>query len=396
VKKFIVSAVCAGLCAGGSAGAFAEEGKGIKMGGAKLLPSMLIEISEDDNIFSQPDNEESSRITRLKPRLEYLADNEQYTFSLAYIGDWGEYASSSDDDYDDHAGELNLSVSPSDIFRLSFNVYTGRLHEARGSLASEGASAISRNTPDEYDQNNYGVEFDFGRESAMFGASVAHTFEDKEYTNNDEATATLSRSESAIAGRLYSKLSGGKTRLFLEGIENEVEYDTLGAQGQVQDSEESTVSIGAEWEATAKTSGQIKVGRLNKDFDSGFDDDLSVWFVGVTWSPSDYSHFTLSSSQDAKESNGNGLYIEAQDHSLTWTHYWSDRFQSEITIASGTDEYPGFGRDDDRDNVKVGFTYDWKYWLTVGLSYTRDERESNVAQFDYERDIALLSFDVAL
>ena len=331
----------------------------------------------------------------MRPNLEYRAQGDKARFSANYNGNFGQYASSSDDDYDDHTFDVALGLTPNDFFSVDFDASTARLHEDRGSLASEGSAGVSRTDPDEYDLTEYGVVFDFGRDSARFGLSLGFDSSDREYTNNETVTSFLDREETTVTAKLYSKISD-RTQVFLQGIETDVEYDEIGPSGDNLDSDETALYIGAEWNITGKLMGEAKVGRLDKDFDSGFDDDLGVWFVSLTWSPREHSHFSIYSSQDAMEGNGSGLYNESTNHSITWIHNWSNRLQSEISVGTGSSDYANFPRKDDLDNYKFGLSYQWQRWLSVGLSFSHDERDSNLPQFDYDRDIAAIEFDLSL
>ena len=58
--------------------------------------------------------------------------------------------------------------------------------------------------------------------------------------------------------------------------------------------------------------------------------------------------------------------------------------------------YEGDPRNDDLTNFSVGFDYDWQRWITVGASISRDDRESNDSQFDYDRNIVSVSLDMSL
>ena len=157
------------------------------------------------------------------------------------------------------------------------------------------------------------------------------------------------------------------------------------------------MSIGATWEATGKTTGSIKVGRLDKEFvaASRRNSDITVWDVDITWSPRTYSRLLLSASQDAQETNGTGSFIEQQNLSIVWLHAWSDRLNSTVMISTGEDEFDENPRVDDRRAFSVGLSYDWKRWATFGVNYSYSERDSNTSRFDFWKNILTFSLDMS-
>ena len=142
----------------------------------------------------------------------------------------------------------------------------------------------------------------------------------------------------------------------------------------------------------------IRIGEVEKDFDSAArgKDDINIWEAELTWSPRTYSHFILNASKAPRETNGTGDFIEAQDTSLTWMHAWSDVLNSTITVAFGEDEYANNNRQDDREIISLGLSYDWKRWITVGASYRMQERDSNQGQFDYDKNVFMINLDMSL
>jgi hypothetical protein len=318
--------------------------------------------------------------------------------ALSYSGDYGVYQDSDDDDYDDHTVSFDASVSPSDFVEASFGASYGWLHDNRGEGSSEGLNAASRGEPDEYEISSVNVDLDFGRDSAMFGFLLQMSRDDIEYQNNLNETVFRNRDETDLVGRVYANISGGKTKVFVQASQKDNSYDEDPILGGKLDSDEDGYSVGIEWEATGKTSGLIRVGEVDKEFDSAAreDDSINIWEVQVAWSPRTYSHIILNSSSQPRETNGTGNFIEAQDTSLTWLHAWSDDLSTTFTYTDGNDEYSNANREDDRQNISLSLSYDWRRWMTIGANYTHSERDSNQNEFDFDRNIVSVSVDMAL
>ncbi|MBT7371647.1 MAG: outer membrane beta-barrel protein [Gammaproteobacteria bacterium] len=372
--------------------------QGIDLGGGKLIPQLSVSTKHDDNIFSQSTSEESDTITSIKPSLQWLQEKDTTSLAVTYSGDYGKYWDNSDDDYDDHTVSFDGAFAASEYARVKVGASYGWLHDNRGEGSSEGINALSRGDPDEYEISRAGIDLDLGRESAMLGFRLSASQDDIEYQNNRNETVFRDRDEGYVAGRVYLNLSGGKTKLFAQASEKDISYDEDPLLGGKLDSDESGYSVGIEWEATGKTTGMISIGEVEKEFDSAArgEDDINTWDAEITWSPRTYSHFVFGASSAPRETNGTGNFIEAQDTSITWIHGWSDILNSTITLARGNDEYANDAREDDRDLISVGISYDWKRWITVGASYQYQERDSNQAQFDYEKNVILINFDMSL
>ena len=374
----------------------APDPQAFDFGAVKFIPTMKLTQSVNSNIYSQPTNEESDSITNFEPVLQFLAEKNTSSLAFTYSGDFGNYWDNSDDNYADHTFSIDAAASPTDLFSFDLGASVGRRHDNRGEGSSEGQNFTSRREPDEYDINDVNVLVGIGRPNAMVGFEFEAGRTDIDYTTNESETRFRDRDESSVAGRIYIQASG-KTRVFAEVTSKEFEYETPPLLGSLLDSEQQGFSVGATWDITGKTSGSVKVGSVDKEFDTGgSSDDFTNWDVNIVWSPRTYSHVFLSSSQDARETNGTGAFIEVSNTSVTWQHGWSDRTRSIVSVGVGSSEYAGDTRSDDDSSFSVGLDYDWHRWITVGASITRTDRDSNVAAFDFDRNIFAVSLDMSL
>lgn len=374
------------------------EPQAVDIAGGKLIPLLKLSQKYDDNIFSQASSEESDQITQIKPSVQWIQQIDTTSLAVTYSGDYGRYWDSDDDNYDDHTLSFDAMLSPSDFAAFDLGASYAKLHDNRGEGSSEGLNALSRPDPDEYDISNIELEADFGREDAMFGFRVNASKSDIEYQNNRNETVFRDRDERYLAARIYGKLSGGKTKFFVEASQEDFSYDEAPLLGGTLDSEEEGFAVGMEWEATAKTTGSIRVGEIEKEFDSVArgKDNVITWDVDITWSPRTYSTVILSASQAPMETNGTGTFIDARDYSISWMHSWSDILSSTIAFGQGEDNYGNSVRNDDRDMISIGVSYDWRRWMTIGATYSYSDRDSNNDAFDYEKNVFLINVDMSL
>lgn len=376
----------------------AVEPQAVDLGTFDFIPTLSLSQSYDDNIFRQPDDdEESSGITRVSPTLQFVAQDRNNTYAFTYDGDYGVYSNDSDDNYDDHTLSADFHLDLNSMNTVDLGAAYGKLHDNRGEGASEGVVAESRDEPDEYDIAGVNGTWAIGRPGAMFGVELDAGYTDIEYTNNRRETRFRDRDDQSFAARLFGRVSP-KTRLFVEASTKDISYDNRPLAGARLDNDEQALSVGAEWEATARTTGRVKVGRTDKEFDAASrgDTEFTSWEAEVSWMPRTYSEFVLSWSNQPRETNGTGNFIESEDLQLVWTHGWSDRLTTNLTMGLGDDEFDNNPREDEREFLSAGVEYDFRRWVSVNAAYSYKERDSNIRVFQWDQNVFTVGVDLSL
>jgi hypothetical protein len=335
-------------------------------------------------------------ITQLRPQVQFLSQQDNNVYALTYRGDYGFYASSSNDDYNDHAFTFDVRADLGPKARATLTADYSFLHEGRGTGASEGVGA-SRRDPDELDSAGLAGGIEFGAADAIFNVGLEASTTDLEYQNNRSETMFRDRRDNRFAGTVYWRVAP-RTRLLLEAGRRNIEYDTVPLVSGSLDSDEQTLKAGVSWAITGKTEGTFKAGRTEKDFDeaSRGDEQIASWDLDVSYSPRTYSSFLLSANRGPKETNGTGSFIDSKGISLAWQHAWSERLHTTLHLASTVDEFFGSTRDDDIDQVGISLDYDFRRWLNVAFGYSNDDKDSNLNQFDYDRNVFTVSVNLSL
>jgi hypothetical protein len=180
-----------------------------------------------------------------------------------------------------------------------------------------------------------------------------------------------------------------KTYVLAEVRQSDISYElsTVPASGR-----ERRYYGGVSWEATAATTGTLKLGRLEREFDSGRPKFTgSSWEGLITWAPRTYSTFDFYTSRQTNESTGLGNFILSDIYGATWNHAWSSVLSTAVILRGQRDDYQGFDRNDKTGTLGVKVGYRFRRWLTVGAEYNHTRRDSNVNQFDYDRNLYLLT-----
>lgn len=385
------------LAASGLSTPIAAQPGVIDLGGFEFTPSVTVEQVYDDNLFLQEGGSaESGWITKVRPRLTFSTDVGPAELGISYVGDYGKYWGSSQDNYDNHSLAFDIRVDERLMHGLDFDVGYSRRAVPRGEGAAQGPIADARSEPDVYDQANVGVTWSFNQ-SGRIGFRIGGTASDLEYQNNRIETQFLDRSSTGVQAAVTSQVAPN-TRVFLEAAQSEIDYDQLPLFGDTLDSEESRLSVGVEWELTARTTGSARFGRTDKDFDalSREDIDQASWDVSLSWAPRTYSVFTFTTFGAPQETNGFGRAIDSSNYSVAWSHQWPSQLSTNVTVQAGADDYVGDVRKDDRVGVSVGANYKVYRWLRMNFGFEWNERSSNTAGFDFQQRKATFGLTATL
>ncbi|HEY5623343.1 MAG TPA: outer membrane beta-barrel protein, partial [Gammaproteobacteria bacterium] len=217
----------------------------------------------------------------------------------------------------------------------------------------------------------------------------------RRYTDSQQAAAISDHNAGAVGGTFYWRIMP-KTRLLFQG--RYATFDYVDPSNPL-DSSEKRAYIGAQWDATAKTSGFAKFGYMRKDFASSLQNAAgSSWDVGIRWSPRTYSVFDLSALKTFNESTGIGGAIISQRAGASWSHAWNSRLSHRLAYFNIRSKYVDsvLDRRDDAHDIGIKLNYQFRPWLSFGAEYIHTDRDSNVAEFRYKRNVIFLTIGARL
>ena len=364
---------------------------GFPVGPMTVYPGIDLAIGHDDNLFLQPTAPKSSRFTVVSPYVRAEARPGPHKFDIGLRIDDGRYHSSAADNYTDYSLLGNGDIVFSGRAGLKLRAEHRHGHDARGSTDR----AIS-GEPDEYDNTGIDGVFRYGAPGARGRIEIDAGAFARRYTNNRLTTEAADRDTGQLGGTFFWRVMP-RTELLAQVGFRDIDYQLAAS---TLDSTESRYLVGVKWEATAKTTGIAKIGRLKKDFDSPLRQDFSgsSWDVGVRWSPLTYSVFDLNTSKQTDESTGFGDAIVTKLYGLTWSHAWTSRLRTQALANYRTETFSGaaVGREDDTTSWGLRVGYDFRRWLRFGAEYTHFDRDSNTAGFDYKRNLLLFTVGATL
>ena len=347
-----------------------------------FYPSISVKQTSDDNIFRQPAASEiSDDFTSIAANLLLIKTFGKHQLTAEYAGDYADYNKNTDEDYTDHTVNLNLLLDLTKKFNIDVQANYKDVHEPRGSAGTVNGS----NKPNEYTEKRIFTGFSFGRKTAKAQVELDVAAVDTEYTNN--AQSARDRDNQIVSARAFYNV-GNKTALFVEAKQNTVDYAT-----GTLDSTENFYHLGLRWDATNKTTGEIKVGSFDKDFDAASqkDGDGTSYEASITWSPKTYSQFTLGLSRAPQESSTADNFYTSRLVSLDWIHSFGQKLDLTVNASDGVDEYSLGVREDKLMNAGLGLSYEFRRWMDVGLNYTYSKRDSTDNTADYTDNLVSLS-----
>ncbi len=353
-----------------------------------ITPWVVAGVGNDSNVGLSDANKVSSRITVLNPAVAAALKGDAQSYVAKYYGSYGRYASSSKDDYYDHALALDAD-----------NTWTGRLdshvrldyikgHDPRNALRLN-------NAPERWHTSFARAAMHYGAEGAEGQVDVEAGYGSKRYDTNTAVTSGFDRDERPLAGTFYYRLAP-ETQALVQVRDTHFAY--VSSFSSALSSSERRYLVGIRWLATAKTEGSLKVGTMKKTFDTGVlpSGSGTTWEGSVKWSPLTYSIIDLSAMRTMNEATGTGNFIITSQQSMNWNHDWSSRTRSTLAVENATDSFQGAAREDKRKNYGLKLSYGVERWLRVGAELQRQDRSSTDAQFSYTRNLSLFTVEGSL
>jgi hypothetical protein len=364
--------------------------RGVNLGeGLSLYPSIGASFGRDDNLFLSHVNEKSSTVYMLAPGLKLQARGATSLFTVDLNSTMARYEQSRADDYTDihFGGTGEFVLSSRTGLRLGAEYNKG--HDARGSTDRAGTAE-----PDEYRNNGVNGLFAFGGNEARGRVELETGAYRKRYLNNHATTFASDRDNSNFAGRFFARFTP-KTSFLIEARTEKFDYTS---PVSLLDSRERQYLAGVTWDATAATSGTIKVGKIYKNFLSSRVADFSGtgWDATVQWAPMTYSRVGFYAIKDFGESTGIGDFVLSKRAGVNWTHDWNSRLSTIASLGRVNDDFTNGGRSDSTDSIGFKVNYRLHRWLTIGGELSNVDRDSNISTFRYKRNIYLLTVGATL
>jgi hypothetical protein len=369
----------------------ASAQSGIPVGSMTAYPGVDISIGYNDNLVRQSSQRISSTAVIIAPYIVLEGRNGPHSFDIRYRGMTARYSDSPNDNFNNNYFQANA--------QFAFGIRTDVALRFDLNFGSDPRGSTDRpitNSPDRYREIGLGGRYGYGASGAKGRLEFDAEYRQRRYTNNSQAASESDLDTTVFGATFYWRVMP-KTRLLFQGRYADFDYvdptNTL-------DSTEQLVYVGAQWDATAKTTGYAKVGYRWKDFASATRQDTSSnsWDVGVRWSPRTYSVFDFSTRMQFDESTGLGDTIDERRAGVSWSHAWNSRLSHSLSYFNIRDDYVGGGTDrkDNTHDMGIKVNYQFRRWARFGAQYVHTRRDSNDPLYGYRRNVILFTLGASL
>ena len=362
----------------------------VQLGGSPLYatPWVYAGFGNDSNVLFTDGNELDSAYQIYSAGVSLDARDANSVFMMSLLGSHGRYNDSDADNYTDSSARASydLAFTSRSFLRASWDYMRG--HDPRGST-DRGIGG----SPDKYFVSTPGLMYSYGAPTAPGRMEFWVSRAVKRYLNNRDFTEGSDRNTVDYGGAFYWRVMP-KTQLLVEARGTNLDYqmDQSPLSGR-----EARFYAGVTWEATASTSGTVKLGRLEKRFDSNLPKfSGGSWEAMVSWLPRSYSKVDVYSSRQPIESTGLGSFILSDASGIIWTHGWTSFFTTEANAQVRKDKYKGFDRKDDITGFGLKANYKFRRWMTLGAEYQHTERDSDLQGYDYDKNLWLISATLSM
>lgn len=347
--------------------------------GFTITPTLNASIGYDDNITTTPSNELSANVYKLAPELKAKTEFGDFVgLDLNTKAEKGVYSGQSFNNYYDYSFGTGLGFRLSSKQSLALNYDFSRSHDPAGSPTAVAVNAIEK-----YRTNSGTLAYKFGNKDSVARLEFAVSGEGKRY--KEQASSGKNFDSEKIDATVFVGVAP-RTEVFVQAIAGEYDFITVNAL----DNDDTQAYLGVKWEATAKTTGSVKIGKQEKDYTQRtpkLEQDETVWEAGVKWEPRSYSAFTLDLSRSVGNGNGTtntALTENAVDRTTTaigWEHKWSDDVKTTTAASLNNEEYLGGTRNGiEADilafNAGLEFKVERNFTLHMNYSYTDKEAEN--------------------
>jgi len=346
--------------------------------------SLGVAVATTDNVNRVPESSElydSDTVIAFTPRLGYQTNLGRHQAFIEYSGFSENYQDFTNLDAMDNRihGAINFDLTD----KLDAGIWAGwaDVNERRG---TSGAPVLQID-PNEVEITDFGGDLRYGTMAARhMQFRIGVEAENWRYQNNDQQFRD--RDTTGAYGEIHYNVSDITSVFVLAGFRN---FEYTSANAANSDSDETTLEVGAEWQATSKTSGRVSVGQQDKDYDdpSVEDQDTTTYLARVSWNPKSYTTVNFYGSKRFEEAS---TVLGDAFVSTLWgigaTHSFAKRWNGNIHYNYITDDYDD-GREDNYHDFGIGVNYLFRWWLSFGAQYGYIKRDSTLAINEYDENV---------
>lgn len=344
-----------------------------------------------DNFYYGTDDEERTAALGavIAPRAEYKAAKGKLDLLGSVAGEFGSFDTpGSADDYEDATVNGALSWLATRRGRLDLRAGFERRHDPFGINRTESAAARDEDL-DIWHALQAGMLFHYGSPEATLNAEVGLSTLEKSYQTNQADTQFLDYRETSAQYALFYNI-GAKSSVLFDFVRNNVSFQHSFTPADSRAGNEYRVRTGLRWLASAKTSGDVRVGVYRRDFEvSTANEEGLDWEISATWAPRARTLLEFRTERASQESYRIDTQVNlTRTARFGWKQYWGARTSSKLEVGRGQTEFVGLDRKDTLYNLGLAVDYALSKSLVAVMSVDSFSRTSNDPASEFDRYIA--------
>lgn len=341
-----------------------------------------------DNFFNQPQVKQDAMGGVVSPLIDYRSGTRKIDLDGSISGEYGTFdIPGSVDDYLDAAAGAKIGIKTDLRNRFVLNAGFNHDHDPFGADRTENATFRTTDL-DRWNQVQGGLRYLFGTPGARVSAEIGLSKRRKHYITNRSSTQVLdSESDTADYAVFYHFTPKTSALVDFSRTDSEFEFPFTTPGAELRDGTLYRLRVGTRWLATAKTSGDIRVGVRRRTFDSGRPDVEGLdWQAAMQWSPRAASLIEFRAGRSEQDSySANTRTIDTGFGAIEWKQNWTSRTKSSLNLEYIQLKFVGSTRTDDLIRAGVGINYLALSYLSVVTRFSYEDRSSNLGGRDYER-----------
>lgn len=380
--------------------------------GNHIHPFIELETVFSDNIFETKNDKESDTIVYTRPGIwlcmpgadQQIVDIETSTDSAggATLTRFNDNEMIRYQSYFLYSPEFETYLGNSDYNEINHTAEGYFLYNFPGGLSVELLDKYITSHDDiikDYDNIDYANNYLSG--SVAYDATEKIRLRlDYDIFNVDyESRANVKdRVDNTISTYVFFKIRP-KTSIFFQYINTDVDYDSS-VSSQSWDSTENSFLLGLRWDVTSKTTGTLKAGYQNKDYDNSELGDADLFKVEMTgkYEINGRSSLTCRLRNEFTESDeAYAYYIKANSLLTVYEYSVTERITGYMGLFYEQEDYGRIDRKDTTLDISPSLAYAYNDWLSFNAAYTFETVDSTGSDKDedYTKNSILLSLSAA-
>ncbi len=366
----------------------------LDFGGGVWKPSLKISGLYTDNFYNEDVGTQSAYGTLINPELGYTTEAGRISLNASVDGEYGTFdVPGSADDYLDAQVKSLLTWNAGTRNRFDLSGGLRHDHDDFGVDRTEDLTVRGVDL-DRWNLASGGLRYRFGANGAAVNAELGVFGLKKHYITNRAATQVLDY-DSVGADYVLSYHYSPKSSVLIDFTRADVEFDTPIGTAENRDGVTYRARLGARWQATAKTSGDVRVGVRRRTFNDGTQALEGLdWQASIQWAARPKTLFDLRTLRSEQESYSAGArVIDLKTVGLAWTQTFTARLRSILDLNTTRATFVGDNRRDDIYGSALGLDYRLRSYLLVQAraEYLMRDSSAGTAK-EYDRINSYIGF----